>query len=175
MVKQAQRGDDSAKAWLYKQFGKAMFNICTRLTGNTNDAEDVLQNAFIRAFDRLHQLKQPELFGGWLRRIVVTECLQQVKRAVNWHDLEEETWEIVAEEPTAWWNNIPMELVHSEIKKLPNGCREVFVLYMLEDYTHKKIAQELGISESTSKSQYQRARQLLKDRIIQQNIKNGSV
>jgi RNA polymerase sigma factor (sigma-70 family) len=173
MVKKARQGDADAKSWLYHQHSKVMFNICVRMTGNTNDAEDILQDVFIKAFTRLGQLKQPEFFGPWLRRIVVTECLKHGKRSVNWKELDDEYPENDIDEASEWWYGISMEYVNREIKNLPGGCRQVFVLYALEDYTHKAISQSLGISESTSKSQYQRARQLLKERITKQIAVNG--
>jgi RNA polymerase sigma factor (sigma-70 family) len=76
----------------------------------------------------------------------------------------------VPDEEPAWWTSINLEMVHHAIKDLPEGCRQVFVLYVLEDFSHKDIAKRLGISESTSKSQYQRARKLLKDKLLKKII-----
>jgi RNA polymerase sigma factor (sigma-70 family) len=174
-VKRAGRGDADAQAWLYRQYGKAMYNICIRMTGNREDAGDTLQEAFILAFNNLGQLKEPASFGSWLRRIVVNECIRSGKRLFHWKDLDEQHEDAHSqpEDATAWWMNINLELVHREIQELPGGCRQVFVLYVLENYSHKGIAAELGISESTSKSQYQRARQLLKERITRQIALHG--
>lgn len=173
MVKKAGQGDEDAKAWLYNQYNEAMFNICLRMAGNRVDAEDLLQDAFIRAFTSLSQLKQPELFGGWLRRITVIGCLRHGKRTVNWKELDDEHLLLTEEASVPWWTGLDMSVVSQAIRELPNGCRQVFVLYALEDYTHKDVARDLGISESTSKSQYQRARQLLKDRLTQKMIHHG--
>jgi RNA polymerase sigma-70 factor (ECF subfamily) len=79
--------------------------------------------------------------------------------------LNEELHEEISDEEPEWWKTVSLQVIHDEIKALPDGCRQVFNLYVLEDYTHKEIAQTINISESTSKSQYQRARLLLKDRI----------
>ncbi len=138
------------------------------MTGNRNDAEDLLQDAFIIAFRNLHQLKDAVQFGGWLKRIVVNECIRFSKKNVRWNDWEEEKGQQVAEEETEWWKTVNFEIIHREIRGLPEGCRQVFNLFVLEDYSHKAIAENLGISESTSKSQYHRARQLLKERITKQ-------
>ena len=165
-VLKAGKGDRNAQADLYRQYSKAMFNICIRMTGNRSDAEDLLQDAFINAFESIGQLKEPAAFGGWLRRIVVNKCIRFSKNSVQWKQLEEDHNELAEETPEQWWMTIKSELIHEEIKNLPNGCRQVFVLYVLEDFGHKDIAENLGISESTSKSQYQRARLLLKERII---------
>ncbi|MNY53898.1 RNA polymerase sigma factor [compost metagenome] len=86
----------------------------------------------------------------------------------------DEQWNnTISNEEPGWWQTIDLSIVHKEIKNLPDGCRQVFNLYVLEDFSHKDIASNLGISESTSKSQYHRARQLLKERIIKQIQVNG--
>ena len=167
-MRKACLGDGEAKAWLYEQYSKAMFNICMRMTGNRNDAEDLLQDAFIIAFKSLHQLKDAVQFGGWLKRIVVNECIRFSKKNVRWNDWEEDKNQHLANEETEWWKTVNFEIIHREIRGLPEGCRQVFNLYVLEDYSHKAIAENLGITESTSKSQYHRARQLLKERITKQ-------
>jgi RNA polymerase sigma factor (sigma-70 family) len=168
IVRKACQGDGEAKALLYNQYSKAMFNICMRMSGNRNDAEDLLQDAFIIAFRSLHQLKDAVQFGGWLKRIVVNECIRFTKKNVRWNDWEEDKNQHLAEEETEWWKTVNFDIIHREINGLPQGCRQVFNLYVLEDYTHKAIAESMGITESTSKSQYHRARQLLKERITKQ-------
>jgi RNA polymerase sigma factor (sigma-70 family) len=167
VVRKACKGDAEAQAWLYNQYSKSMFNICTRMTGNRNDAEDVLQDAFIIAFRNLVQLKDPMQFGGWLKRIVVNECIRYGKKNFYWSEWEDER-NNQPEDETEWWKTVNFEIIHREIKGLPDGCRQVFNLFVVEDYSHKDIADHLGISESTSKSQYHRARQLLKERITKQ-------
>lgn len=172
LIKWAGQGDGDAQALLYRQYNKAMFNICIRMTGSQADAEDVLQDVFILAFKSLRQLKQPENFGGWLKRITLNECIRYSKRYFRWKDLENHHHNF-EDETTEWWTTINVDLVHQEIKGLPDGCRQVFVLYVLEDYAHRDIAVNLGISEGTSKSQYHRARQLLKERITKQMANHG--
>ena len=165
VVKKACKGDAAAQAWLYQQYSKAMFNICTRMAATKNDAEDLLQDAFIIAFNKIHQLKEADQFGGWVKRIVVNECIKYTKKNIVVKDVEEGTLENIAEEETEWWKTVDMGIIYKEIKALPEGCKQVFNLYVIEDYSHRDIAQELNISESTSKSQYHRAKQLLKERI----------
>lgn len=138
------------------------------MMGNRVEAEDVLQEAFLLAFKNLGQLKQPELFGGWLRRIVTNECIRFSKKMLKTTEWKDEHEEIPEEDSQAeWWMGISPDLVHEQIKSLPDGCRQVFVLYVIEDFGHGDIARQMDISESTSKSQYQRARKLLKERITQ--------
>lgn len=172
VIQKAAHGDADAQAWLYNQYSKAMFNICTRMTGNIVHAEDVLHDAFILAFKNLQRLQQPEAFAGWLKQIVVNSCISHSKKDPKWQDWDEVAYE-TADEPTAWWTNISLDMIHREIKKLPDGCREIFVLYAMEEYTHRSIAAELGITEGTSKSQYHRARKLLKEKISLAIITDG--
>jgi RNA polymerase sigma-70 factor (ECF subfamily) len=150
-----------------------MYNIAIRMTGNATDAQDLLQDTFIDAFRHLGQLKQPGAFAGWLRRIMINKCIQLTKMNVRWTHLDEDGSAPTEESEPAWWLNVPLPLVQEEIKNLPDGCREVFVLYAMEEFGHKDIARNLDISESTSKSQYQRARKLLRERITQKTNLDG--
>lgn len=173
LVRKAIKGEASAQAELYKLFSKAMFHICTRMTGNSSSAEDILQDAFILAFKNLHQLKETSQFGGWLKRIVVNECIRQSKQDWQWQDWEEEHDQISDTQEEEWWKLVNIEMVYQQIKALPEGCRQIFNLYVFEDYAHKEIAAMLAISESTSKSQYHRAKQILKEKISKQIAGNG--
>lgn len=172
-MKKAGQGDDNARAMLYQQFSHKMFSICIRMTGNRTDAEDLLQESFINAFNSLHQLKEPPLFEPWLRTIVVRQCIRHVKNTFHWQQVKEETAGSPEEESIGWLQGIRFEQIHEAIRNLPAGCREVFNLYVLEDYSHQQIAEALGITVSTSKSQYHRARQLLKERLLKQWAQHG--
>ena len=172
VVQKAQKGDVKAMASLYQQFSKAMFNICFRMCGNVPDAEDVLQESFLTAFKNLHQLKDENLFGGWVKRIVVNNCIQHSKKTFYWDNWKEDE-DIANEEQESFWDEVDLPKLNDCIKQLPNGCRQIFTLYAVEDYTHKEIAVQLGITEGTSKSQYARAKTLLKEKIIAQISYNG--
>ncbi len=164
----AMGGSKAAKEILYKQYSVKMFNICIRMTGNQNDAEDMLQNAYISAFQNIAQLKSPLHFEVWLRKIVIYECLKYLKQQRLWVDVSEVD---VPEEQQedSWYLSVPIESIHLAIKELPNGCREIFTLYAIEDYSHNEIASLLGCSVSTSKSQYYRAKLLLRELIKSNN------
>lgn len=143
------------------------------MCGNETDAHDLLQEGFITAFQKLHQLKDAELFGGWLKRIIINQCIAHSKGKnifgrvlVVETDLPDETIEDL-------WQNISMEELHHAIKQLPEGCRQIFVLYAIEDYTHQQIANELGLSIGTSKSQYNRAKRLLQSLLLKKMASNG--
>jgi len=143
------------------------------MTGNKAYAEDVLHDAFVAALKNLKQLKDPSNFGGWLKRIVINECIQHCKKTFYWSEWEEADEDTITDDNTEWWASIGMDTIHTAIKDLPEGCRQVFVLYALEDSSHKEIADQLGITEGTSKSQYHRARTLLKEKVSVQIAANG--
>lgn len=172
-MRKASQGDNAARGELYAQFSQKMFSICVRMTGNKSDAEDILQEAFITAFNNLKQLREYQLFEFWLRKIVVNECIRFAKKVLEKMPLHEEYADIPEGGDIDWLQAISFEQIHFEIKNLPDGCREVFNLYVLEDHTHQQIAAGLNISVSTSKSQYHRARQLLKERLRKQYIQYG--
>lgn len=172
-MRKATLGDDEARSMLYEQFAQKMFSICVRMTGNRPDAEDILQESFITAFNSLHQLREQHLFEPWLRRIIVNECIRHVKKVVRWQPVDEEFMNLPNAESDNWLQGISFEQIHQEIKALPGGCREVFNLYVIENYSHQQIADALEITLSTSKSQYHRARQLLKERLLKQLVRHG--
>lgn len=170
IIQKAKLGHHDAQQWLYEKYNVAMFNICTRMIGNRNDAEDVLQDIFMITFKNLHQLKDEKQFGGWLKRITVNECIRFSKKQFYFDGWEDDRFEnIKDEDETHWWHNVSLKTIHQAIKQLPEGCRQVFNLFAIEDYSHRDIAVNLGISESTSKSQYYRAKQLLKQNLLNTN------
>lgn len=173
VVRKATQGNEEARAMLYEQFSQKMFSICVRMTGSRPDAEDILQESFIIAFNSLHQLREQQLFESWLRRIIVHECIRHVKKTIRWFPVEEEYMNDPHADGENWLQSFSFEQIHQEIKALPTGCREVFNLYVIENFSHQQIAEALEITTSTSKSQYHRARQLLKERLSKQLVRHG--
>jgi RNA polymerase sigma-70 factor (ECF subfamily) len=138
------------------------------MTGNKQDAEDILQDAFFQAYINISKLNSMDSFGAWLKRIVINQGIRFLRARIHFSDVavpdqEEEVFETCLEEHT-------MQRINKEIQELPDGCRIVFILYLLEDYSHKEIAEALNISESTSKSQYHRARKLLQERLTKNKV-----
>jgi RNA polymerase sigma-70 factor (ECF subfamily) len=173
MIHKALQGDNDARSRLYHQYSQPMYNICIRMTGNAQNARDILQNAFILAFTHLKQVKSPDRFAGWLRKIVINECIRFSKAALPVQALDDNLDAPLMNEEVPWWTEVDLATINRAITDLPEGCRQVFVLFALEDFTHKEIAASLGISESTSKSQYQRARKLLRDMILKKSGRHG--
>lgn len=160
LIERCRQGDIKAQFSLYKRYSGAMYNIAIRLLNNKMDTEDVLQESFITVFERLNELKRDEAFGSWLKRIVINNCISILKNNIHLEDidslvlLEDEYDEIVESDPDP-------AIVHNAIKELPEGARTILILHALESYKHREIANLLKISESTSKTQYRRALNLL--------------
>lgn len=173
LVKKAKEGHLPAQEALYRLYSKAMYNACIRFCGNEADAHDLLQEGFITAFGKIHQLKDPAGFGGWLKRIIINQCIAHSKKKFMYTEVQPSEMGIPDETDETWWTTISMVQIHEAIKLLPDGCRQIFVLYAIENYTHQLIAGELNISTGTSKSQYSRARQLLQQIIRKKMVANG--
>ena len=162
IIEASKRGDDKARYELYSLYSKAMFNISYRIMHNREEAEDMLQEAFTRAFKKLETFRYEASFGSWLKKIVVNTCLNALSRnkvelvyddKIIQQDVsgDEEEEEI----------GFTTECIINALNKLPDGARIIFSLYLLEGYDHGEISEILGISESTSKSQYMRAKRRL--------------
>lgn len=162
LVEACKRGDRKAQYELYRLYSKSMFNVCMRILNHMGEAEDVLQEAFLDAFQKIHDFRQTSTFGAWLKQIVINRAINQLRqRKLEWVDVEEADSvgeEIsIPQEETDW----EIERVRLGIQQLPDGFRTVLSLYLLEGYDHEEIASILGISESTSRTQYMRAKRKL--------------
>lgn len=162
MVKKALKGDAVAQKHLYDAFAPVMLAVCYRYTKSTSDAEDVLQEAFIKVFRYLPQYRGDGPLGAWIRRIVVTTAInfikvnQQYQSALVFTDAG-----LHAVPATAPRVSLEARELANLIRQLPPGYQTIFNLYAVEGYSHKEIGQMLGINEGTSRSQYARARALL--------------
>jgi RNA polymerase sigma factor (sigma-70 family) len=160
LIVRCKKGEHNAFKELYLLYNKAMFNICVRLLNNKVEAEDVLQESFIKAFKNIEQYKGEGSFGAWLKRIVINKCLDVLKkRNLRFVDVEEH--DIVEEETEDNAVEYDVEAIRAAMKELSDGYRIILTLYLFEDHTHRMIAEKLNISEGTSKSQYARARKKL--------------
>lgn len=137
-----------------------------RLLGSREDAEDALQEAFVVAFHRIDGFEYKSTFGAWLKRIVVNHCIDQLRK--NKLDIEDDEKHLEQLEEEQMTNTetevqLSVERIQKALQLLPEGGRVIFSLYLMEGYDHKEIAQILNISESTSKSQYMRAKRKVKE------------
>lgn len=165
LIELCRKGDSRSQYRLYKLYSKAMYNICIRMLPNKIDAEDVLQDAFVSAFRNLKKYRGDSSFGAWLKRIVINKCIDHLrrKRSLIFDEISDQFPDRAVEDEGI--PELAPGVVHHAIKELPEGARVVFNLFCMEGIRHKEIAETLGISESTSKTQYLRARTLLQEKL----------
>ena len=162
LIEECLKNNRAAQKQLYYQYAQAMLGVCFRYTKSIADAEDVLQESFVRVFKYLHQYKGEGELGAWIRRIVVTTALNYLKRNVKYqHEL---AFDKIEMHPVADDNPEMMmdaKELASLIQQLPTGYQVIFNLHAVEGYSHVEIGALLGITDGTSRSQYARARALL--------------
>ena len=162
VIDKCREGDNRAQYELYKLYSKAMFNVSMRITNDYAEAEDVLQDAFVSAFKNLKAYKSEASFGSWLKKIVINASINAIrKRRSELVPLDEQLVGEIADEYSEDETGWQVEKVRRAIQKLPDGYRVVLSLYLLEGYDHAEIGEVLSITESTSKSQYSRAKKKL--------------
>lgn len=157
-------GNRLAQRELYQLYSRAMYNICLRMLNSEVDAEDLLQNSFVDVFTKLHYFRFDSSIGAWIKRIVINNCINYLKKKrLQIVEMGERDVAAVVEEEVDWQGvELSVAKVQEGILQLPEGYRVVLSLYLLEGYDHKEIGEILNISPSTSKSQYSRAKKKLK-------------
>jgi len=174
LIEACLQNDRVAQYKLYNLYAKAMLNVAFRICNDLDQAEDLLQESFISAFKNLSSFKGTASFGSWLKRIVVNTSLNYLRaKKFEFEELEEEKNIVVEEVNDNRDQELLVGLVKKGITQLPTGYRLVLSLYLLEGYDHKEISEVLGISESTSKSQYNRAKAKLRELIKSKNYDTG--
>ncbi|PHI18883.1 RNA polymerase [Lewinellaceae bacterium SD302] len=174
LVLGCQRGERASQHGLYQQYAKAMYNICLRMLSNNHDAEDVLQVVFVDVFRKIDTFNFEASIGAWIKRITVNRCLDHLKKKrIRFDDLESTHYKLVAEEEDeesglAADPGYTVELIRNAMRKLSEGYRVVLSLYLFEGYDHEEISQILGISSSTSKSQYHRAKKRIRQIVLEE-------
>lgn len=161
LIEHSKRGDRKSQYQLYSFYSKAMFNICVRMLNSVQEAEDILQEAFIDAFSHLETFRYESSFGSWLKRLVINNCINHLKkRRVTLVHQEDMAMFDQPEEQTNNEEDIKFEVqkIYKAMQLLPEGYRIIFSLYLIEGYDHMEISEILKISESTSKSQFMRAK-----------------
>jgi RNA polymerase sigma-70 factor (ECF subfamily) len=165
IIEQCKAGERNAQYRLYSLYAKAMYNITLRMMHSREEAEDMLQDAFTEAFRRLDSFRYESSFGSWLKRIVINRCineLQKRKAELAFFD-DMETFDGEEEHEDTGEYFLTVERVKEAMKQLPEGSRVIFSLYLLEGYDHEEIGSIMHISESTSKTQFMRAKNKLRE------------
>lgn len=163
LIEQCRQGNRKAQFSVYRLYSRAMFNVAYRIVNSREEAEDMLQEAFTDCFRNIGNFKASSTFGAWLKTIVINKCINRLrKREADLVFVDDYgVLERAEEEPQSQsWPDAAA--VARAVEQLPDGYRVVFSLYLLEGYDHSEISQIMNISESTSKTQYLRAKEKLK-------------
>jgi RNA polymerase sigma-70 factor (ECF subfamily) len=174
LISNCKKQNLKAQEELYNKFSGILFAVCLKYSPNYHEAEDNLQDAFLTIFERIEQFKGKGSFEGWMKRIAINTVLQKYRKKKIFHLSNEE--QIEEEEVVEVENNqVPLDFLLKIVQELPNRYRLVFNMYVLDDYSHKEIADSVGISVGTSKSNLARARGILKVKIedyYKEKVKN---
>jgi RNA polymerase sigma factor (sigma-70 family) len=161
LITLCQQQDRRAQRLLYDRYSKAMYTTAYRITGDFDWAGEAIQDAFLQVFRHIGSFGQRSTLGAWIKSIVVRTALQKVNRRQNRFD----AWEDDQVDTVLDWGSSPIDamLLEQAIQQLPEGARAVFVLAEVEGYAHREIAEMLGVSEGTSKSQLSAAKKRLRE------------
>jgi RNA polymerase sigma-70 factor (ECF subfamily) len=166
LIKACQKGDESAKQKVYQLFASKMMGICVRYSKNVEEAEDIFQEGFIKFFQNIEKLKDDNLLESWIKRIFVNTAINYYhKEKKHYYHSDSEVLESSHDESENIIDHISQQELVSLIDQLPQGCRMVFNLYVMEGYNHKEISKMLKFSLGTSKSQLSRAKVLLREEL----------
>ncbi len=169
IIDQCKEGDQKAQFRLYKLYYKPMYSVCMRLINQADEAEDVMQEAFLNAFRNIDTYRGEVSFGAWLKRIVINRSLDHLKKKkLKLEEINDKTAQIADYQMEM--KEVNVEVIKNTIQQLPDGYRVVLSLFLIEGYDHEEISQILGITNSNSRTQFLRAknklRELLKDKEI---------
>lgn len=171
LIKQCIAGKPLAQKQLYEQYSRKMMGVCMRYAGNYDEAKDVLQDGFIKLFEKLSTYSGTGSFEGWMRRIFVNTALDAYRKNKQERallDIDDVGYYLSVKELVT--DEMAAEDLMKILQTIPTGYRAVFNMFAIEGYSHKEIGEMLGITESTSKSQYSRARDFLKNILEKQKL-----
>lgn len=172
LVRECLAGQRSAQQALYEKYKAKMFGVCLRYAKSRETAEDMLLDGFMKVFRDLGQFQFKGSLEGWIRKVVVNTALMHLRKKHR-NDFQLVDNELVMErlevQPVVL-ENIRVEAIIAQIQQLPIGYQTIFNLFAIEGFSHKEIAERLGIKESTSRSQYTRARRLLQECLLKERV-----
>lgn len=167
LIKGCIRNDSRCQRILFEQYAGKMMAVCLRYAHDQMEAEDMLQDGFIRVFSNIHQFKFEGSFEGWIRRVVVNAALKRLqKRKIHFQEITDRNEDAPRMDPYVYNHLGEVELMQL-IQQLPDGYRTVFNLNVIEGYSHEEIAEMLGIQAGTSRSQLVKARKMLQQQILE--------
>ena len=165
LLKDCKRGKRGSQEELYRRFASAMYGLCLQYAGCEEDAQDILQDGFIKVFGKLEQVKNPSALPGWIRRVMINTALEKYRSQVMLQRVDDIQEEMGEASDTGAYEDLTCDELVGLIQTLSPRYRMVFNLYAIEGYSHQEISESLGISTGTSKSNLSRARAILQDKI----------
>ncbi|NQU88691.1 MAG: sigma-70 family RNA polymerase sigma factor [Mariniphaga sp.] len=169
IIDRCKQGDSKAQFQLYKLYYKSMYSVTLRIVNNETEAEDVMQEAFLKALQKIDTYKGEVSFGAWLKKIVVNRSLDVLKkRKVVFEEINERKHDL--EDYKMDSKEVDINKIKDAINRLPDGYRVVLSLYLIEGYDHEEISQILDISNSASRTQYMRAKNKLRDYLKENEV-----
>jgi RNA polymerase sigma factor (sigma-70 family) len=165
LIKGSLSGDRRMQERLYERYAPKMYSVCLRYASNSDDAQDLLQEGFIKVFKNLDKFWHEGSFEGWVRRVFVNTCIEHFRRKVYVNSITENEEKTIEDASVSVLDTLAERDIIQLIRELSPGYRTVFNLYVIEGYSHKEIGELLGISEGTSKSQLARAKVLLQKKV----------
>ena len=175
VVEQCKLNDRKAQLKLYQQYCEGMFCVAMRFLKNEDDAEDVLQESFIKAYEKIHQFQGEVSFGAWIKRIVINKSIDFLKTRKDMTvRLDESYMHITEDEDWTVEEGISLETIKNEIEKLPEKYRYVVMMFLMEGYDHAEISQILGLTETNCRTRLLRGKGLLKEALKHKNYETGS-
>lgn len=172
LIEKCRDGDGNAQREIYRLYAGAMYNICRRMMGNEDDAQDILQESFMDVFQKLPSLRDISFFSAWIKRIVTNNCINELrKRRLITSELNENFDTIEDEEDDFEYSIYRLETVKKAMEQLPDGCKAIMNLYVFEGYDHKEIGEILEITESASKAQYSKAKARIRNMLTEKGAR----
>ncbi|ULQ54550.1 RNA polymerase sigma factor [Flavihumibacter fluvii] len=165
LIKGSIEGDPRMQEELYKRFAPKMYAVCLRYAGNNDDAQDLLQEGFIKVFRNLAKFRNEGSFEGWIRRVFVNTSIEHYRRKVHLNSISDQDEKVIEDASVSVLDQLAERDIIQLVRELSPGYRAVFNLYVIEGYSHKEIAEMLHISEGTSKSQLARAKSILQKKV----------
>lgn len=166
LINACKRGNQKAQMQVYDSYCDAMFNVACRYLKNEEDAKDAMQEGFLKAFLNINKYKETATFGSWLKRIIINQCIDEVrKRQFKIESLEIENLQIIDDNHWEFDTSITKEQILSAIETLPEKYRLVITLYLIEGYDHEEISEILDIAIKTSRTQLRRAKLQLQEQL----------
>jgi len=172
IIKGCQKGDRKMQRLLYDKYSRSMYAVAVRYTKMQQEAEDIIQEAFIKVFKNIKKFRQDSSLGYWIKRIVINTALNHQRSKLYLYPMVDVNEMLDSPSEELIISDFSHQELIGMVRNLPAGCQTIFNLYAIEGYKHHEIAKMLEISEGTSKSQYSRAKILLKEKILSSSLVN---